>query len=41
MKEGSGKRDLDYKVNKSQINMVKLGYGSWAKRYGFMSEIGN
>ena len=40
MKEGSGTRDLDYKVNKSWTNLVKLGYKNWASRYGFMDQIG-
>jgi hypothetical protein len=40
MKEGTGTRDLDYKVNKSWANLVKLGYKNWASRYGFMDQIG-
>jgi hypothetical protein len=35
LKEGSGTRNLDYKVNKSSVNMLKLGYRRWAKRYDF------
>jgi hypothetical protein len=40
MKEGSGTRDLDYKINKSWMNLVKLGYRNWADRYGFMNQTG-
>jgi hypothetical protein len=40
MREGSGTRDLDYKVNKSWTNLVKLGYKDWANRYSFMDQIG-
>jgi hypothetical protein len=40
MKEGSGMVDLDYRVNKSWTNLVKLGYKNWASRYGFMEQIG-
>jgi hypothetical protein len=40
MKEGSGTRDLDYKVNKSRITLWRLGYRKWAKRFSFMDQIG-
>jgi hypothetical protein len=36
MKEGSGTRDLDYKVNKSRLSLWKIGYRNWVNRYGFM-----
>ena len=40
MKEGSGTRDLDYKVNKSRMALWRVGYREWAKRYSFMDQIG-
>lgn len=40
MKEGSGTRDLDYKVNKSIISLWRVGYREWAKRYSFMDQVG-
>jgi hypothetical protein len=40
MKEGSGMRDLDYKVNKSKMSLWRVGYREWAKRYSFMDQIG-
>jgi hypothetical protein len=40
LKEGSGSRDLDYKVNKSRLALWKVGYRNWAKRYNFMEQVG-
>jgi hypothetical protein len=40
MKEGSGTRDLDYKVNKSKMSLWRVGYREWAKRYSFMDQVG-
>jgi hypothetical protein len=41
MREGSGNRDLDYKVNKSRMALWKVGYREWAKRFSFMDQIGD
>nr|MDO8134213.1 hypothetical protein [Candidatus Njordarchaeum guaymaensis] len=40
LREGSGSRDLDYKVNKSRLALWKEGYRNWAKRYNFMEQVG-
>jgi len=40
MKEGSGKRDLDYKLNKSKMALWRVGYREWAKRFSFMDQMG-
>jgi hypothetical protein len=40
LREGSGSRDLDYKVNKSRLALWKVGYRNWAKRYNFMGQVG-
>jgi hypothetical protein len=40
LKEGSGSRDLDYKINKSPLALWKVGYREWAKRYKFMEQVG-
>jgi hypothetical protein len=41
LKEGSGTRDLDYRVNKSRLQLWRVGYRNWANRYGFMQQIGD
>jgi hypothetical protein len=40
MREGSGTRDLDYKVNKSRMALWRVGYREWTKRFSFMDQIG-